>query len=55
MKTLLFILLLFIPTLLFADTTVEPRFPDLTPGDGFFDAGTRQNPWVIKKAPWVFD
>ena len=51
MKTVLFVLLVMFlaPVLVFAEeTTVEPRIPDIVPGDGFMDAGTWQNPWVIK-------
>jgi len=50
-----FCLILIIPANSVAQTfgqakefTVETSFPDLTPNDGIFDAGTFINPYVIK-------
>jgi len=32
-----------------ADGTIRPRYPDLTPGDGFMDPGSHANPHELRR------
>ena len=48
LKTVLIALFLVIPVILFAQDTVEPLYPDFNPGDGFFEPGSPENPYIIK-------
>lgn len=51
MKKILIIIiaLVFLSPCVFAEEyTIRPQFPDLNPGDGFFERGSWQNPYVIE-------
>lgn len=48
-KLLVIVLVLMFCGVCFAsEKEIRPRYNDFTPNDGFMDAGTRQNPYVIE-------
>ena len=49
MKWLIVLVVLSVSSVAYAErSTIEPRYYDLTPNDGFMDAGTAVNPYEIK-------
>lgn len=52
MKVLIFVVLMFcmVSMAIAGEWAIEPRYQDLTPGDGFCEAGSPSNPFVIRNS-----